>query len=76
MKDYQYHLINAGIAGALVSFGSLIPLLTGDIDIQGIMLGVGIGFVTGVIVFLNKMGDWLKTQDPDYPQNLKILNFL
>jgi hypothetical protein len=75
MKDWQYHLINAGIAGSLVTLGSMTPLLNGEADIKTICLGFGIGIITGLIVFLNKMGDWLKTQDP-YPRNLNILNFL
>jgi hypothetical protein len=76
MKDWQYHLINAGIAGLLVTFGSLTPVLTGDGDFKAICVGVGLGVITGTIVFLNKMQEWITTQDPDCPKNLKLLNFL
>jgi hypothetical protein len=75
MKDWQYHLINAGIAGSLVTLGSMTPILSGDADVKVICLGFAIGVVTGLIVFLNKMSDWLKTKDP-CPKNLNILNFL
>lgn len=72
MKDIYYHLINSAIAGGLVMCGTLVPLLTGDADIKAIFLGLGLGLVTGLIVFLNKFNEWFKTQD-SCPQ--KIFNF-
>ena len=64
MKDYQYHLINAGIAGGLVFLGSLTPLLSGDFNIKTFSIGVLLGIITGSIIFLNKFNEWFGTQDP------------
>lgn len=63
MKDVTVHLLNSTIAGALVFFGSLSTLFAGDPTIREIAIGLGLGFVTAMIIFLNKFGDWLKTQD-------------
>lgn len=74
MKPYQYHLLNSGIAGLLVTFGAFTTILTGELTTKTILIGVFAGVFSGIIIFLNKFNDWFKSQDPC--DNLKLLNFL
>ena len=65
MKPIFYHLINAAIAGGLVTLGSLSTIFTADPTPKEILLGFIIGLIAGLIIFLNKFNDWFNTQDPD-----------
>lgn len=60
MKPLKIALINAALAGALVTFGSFTPLLVGEITLKGICVGVSAGILSGIIIFLNKFNDWFK----------------
>ena len=75
MKPYQYHLINACIAGSLVTLGSLSSLLSGDFTYKNLFVGLLFGIVSGSIIFLNKFNDWFNTQDPDC-KKLSLFNFI
>jgi uncharacterized membrane protein len=63
MKEYQYHLINAAIAGALVMLGSLSSILLGNPTWEKLIIGFFTGLVAGAIIFLNKFNDWFSLQD-------------
>lgn len=77
MKDWQYHVLNSVIAGGLVTFGSILPLLDGSENFSEICLGAGVGIITGLIIFLNKMNDWLNTQHKSKKRrNLALMNFV
>jgi hypothetical protein len=73
MRDIYYHLLNSAIAGGLVMLGGLSTVLTSDPSERQIMIGLGLGVVTGLIVFLNKFNDWVSLQDVCTP---KLLNFV
>lgn len=63
LKDWQYHLINSGIAGSLVMLGSLSTVFAGDPTLKQICIGFMLGLITGTIVFMNKFNEWFKLQD-------------
>lgn len=64
MKPLTYHIINSAIPGVLFFLGSLLPLLTGEMDFKAICLGAAVGLVASLMLFLNKFYEWFGTQDP------------
>ena len=62
-----YHLINAGIASALVILGSF---TTGEITLKGVCFGV----VAGLIVLLSKFKEYWDGEATEYSK--KIFSFV
>jgi len=82
MKDWQLHLINSGIAGVLVFLGSVSALLTTEFSFKSLCIGLCLAFITGLIVFLNKMNDYISSKDNCSKKDvirhksLKLFNFI
>lgn len=75
MKDITVHLLNAAILGGSVFLGSLTPLLTNSFSWNNFIIGSCAGFIAGLIIFLNKINEWIKLKDPD-PNTPMIFNFV
>lgn len=65
--EIKYHLVNSGLAAGLVFIGACAD---GDITMRGVMLA----FLAGVAIFINKFGEYWKTQRDEY--KCSYLNFL
>lgn len=68
-EEILYHLINAGIAGALVFVGAF---SSGGITRQGFVLGL----VTSIIVVISKFKTYWDSQEAEYKTPIGVFNFV
>ena len=74
MKNITMHILNSVIAGLLVFFGASISELTdhGFSQPSELCLGLVIGLITGIIMFLTKLQVVLNAEE----QTIKFVDFV